>query len=112
MTYERWFAIAVGQMGLAPEVFAALTPAEFVYIWLGWSDGEQTKRRQEWERERWAVWVAACIQLDKKDRLPMTEMFPLPWESSVLPQQEPTMEERKERIKDMKACIKPQPLSQ
>lgn len=112
MTYERWFAIAVGQMGLAPEVFAALTPAEFVYIWLGWSDGEQTRRRQEWERERWSVWVAACMQLDKKDRLPMTEMFPLPWESPVLPQQEPTMEERKERIKDMKACIKPQPLSQ
>lgn len=99
-------------MGLAPEVFAALTPAEFIYIWLGWSDGEQTRQRQEWERERWSVWVAACIQLDKKDRLPMTEMFPLPWESPVLPQREPTMEERKEGIKDMKACIKPQPLSQ
>lgn len=99
-------------MGLAPEAFAALTPAEFVYTWLGWIAGEQTKRRQEWERERWAVWVATCIQLDKKDRLPMTEMFPLPWESPVLPQQEPIMDERKERIKAMKACIKPQPLSQ
>lgn len=99
-------------MGLAPEAFAALTPAEFVYTWLGWIDGEQSRRRQEWERERWAVWVATCIQLDKKDRMPMTEMFPLPWESPVQPQQEPTMDERKERIKEMKACIKPQPSSQ
>lgn len=95
-------------MGLAPEAFAALTPAEFVYAWLGWSDGEQSRQRQEWERERWAVWVAACIQLDKKDRLPMTEMFPLPWETPVRPQREPTMEERKKRIESMKACIKPQ----
>lgn len=94
-------------MGLAPEVFAALTPAEFIYIWLGWSDGEQTRQRQEWERERWSVWVATCIQLDKKDRLPMTEMFPLPWEAPVQSSLEPTMEERKERIKEMKACIKP-----
>ena len=112
MTYERWFAIAVGQMGLAPEAFAALTPAEFVYTWLGWIDGEQTKRRQEWERERWAVWVATCIQLDKKDRLPMTEMFPLPWETPSQTLREPTMDERKEQIKAMKACIKPLPLSQ
>ena len=31
VTYERWFAIAVGQMGLAP--------AEFIYAWLGWATG-------------------------------------------------------------------------
>jgi hypothetical protein len=112
VTYERWFAIAVGQMGLAPEAFAALTPAEFVYTWLGWSDGERSRQRQEWERKRWSVWVSTCIQLDKKDRLPMTEMFPLPWEIPMQTLREPTIEERKERIKEMKACIKPQPSSQ
>lgn len=55
-------------MGLAPEAFAALIPAEFVYTWLGWSDGERSRQRQEWERERWSVWVATCIQLaDDRD---------------------------------------------
>ena len=40
VTYERWFAIAVGQMGLAPEAFERLTPAEFIYAWLGWAKRE------------------------------------------------------------------------
>ncbi len=85
-------------MGLAPETFERLTPAEFIYAWLGWA-----KR----ERERWAVWVATCIQLDRKDRHPMTEMFPLPWEGPTAPaKQEPTMQERMERIEEMKRCIR------
>ncbi len=85
-------------MGLRPDDFNALTPAEFIYVWLGWSDLEQSRNKQAWERERWAVWITTCIQLDKKDRLPMTQMFPLPWEevSDIPP--ELTMEERKERI--------------
>lgn len=93
-------------MGLAPEVFAAMTPAEFVYVWLGWSDGEQQRQRQAWERERWAVWITTCIQLERKDRLPMTEMFPLPWEAPPQSDCEPTIEERRKRIREMKKCIK------
>nr|DAG24698.1 MAG TPA: hypothetical protein [Caudoviricetes sp.] len=96
-------------MHLAPDDFAEMTPVEFVYAWLGWSELEQFRTRQAWERERWAVWVATCIQLDKKDRQPMIEMFPLPWEATVPLQRELTSEERKERIQEMKACIKPQP---
>lgn len=85
-------------MGLRPDDFNALTPAEFIYAWLGWSELEQNRNKQSWERERWAVWVATCIQLDKKDRQPMIQMFPLPWEEVLLFSQELTMEERKERI--------------
>ncbi|CDN30621.1 hypothetical protein BN938_0516 [Mucinivorans hirudinis] len=77
-----------------------MTPAEFIYAWFGWSELEQSRHRQAWERERWAVWITTCLQLDKKDRLPMTQMFPLPWESDAHAlQQELTMQERKERIK-------------
>ena len=93
-------------MHLAPEAFEGMTPAEFVYAWLGWSTLEQSRMRQAWERERWAVWVATCIQLDRKDRLPMREMFPLPWEESRELWPELTPEERKERIDEMKACIR------
>lgn len=95
-------------MRLAPEAFEGMTPAEFVYTWLGWANLEQSRMQQAWERERWAVWVSTCIQLDKKDRLPMTEMFPLPWERLQAVKKEPTMQERMERIKEMKLCIKPQ----
>lgn len=106
MTYERWLAVAVGQMRLAPEAFERMTPAEFIYAWLGWSALEESRLRQAWERERWTVWVTTCIQLDRKDRLPMREMFPLPWEESHEPRQELTPEERKKRIEEMKACIR------
>lgn len=106
MTYERWLAIAVGQMHLTPEAFEGMTPAEFIYAWLGWSALEASRLRQAWERERWAVWVTTCIQLDRKDRLPMREMFPLPWEESHEHRRQPTLEERKKRIEEMKACIR------
>ena len=59
MTYERWFAIAVGQMRLAPDVFAAMTPAEFVYAWLGWAEHEQRRERQAWERGRYGLLPAS-----------------------------------------------------
>lgn len=88
-------------MGLRPDDFNALTPAEFIYAWIGWSEMEQNRTKQAWERERWSVWVATCIQLDKKDRQPMTQMFPLPWEEVVSIQQELTMEERKKRVNDI-----------
>jgi hypothetical protein len=88
-------------MGLRPDDFNALTPAEFIYAWIGWSELEQNRTKQAWERKRWSVWVATCIQLDKKDRQPMTQMFPLPWEEVVSIQQELTMEERKKRVNDI-----------
>ena len=94
-------------MGLAPEAFERLTPAEFIYAWLGWAKREGDRQLQAWERERWAVWVATCIQLDCKDRRPMTEMFPLPWEGPTAPvKQDPNMQERMERIEEMKRCIR------
>lgn len=93
-------------MRLSPEAFEGVTPAEFIYAWLGWSSLEASRMRHAWERERWAAWVATCIQLDRKDRLPMREMFPLPWEESSELLPELTLEERKKRIDEMKACIR------
>lgn len=88
-------------MGLRPDDFNALTPAEFIYAWIGWSELEQNRIKQAWERERWSVWVATCTQLDKKDRQPMTQMFPLPWEKVTTLPQELTMDERKKRVNDI-----------
>lgn len=93
-------------MRLSPEAFEGMTPAEFIYAWLGWSSLEVSRTRQAWERERWAVWVATCIQLDRKDRLPMREMFPLPWEELHERCPQLTLKERKKRIDEMKACIR------
>nr|DAN31093.1 MAG TPA: hypothetical protein [Caudoviricetes sp.] len=102
ITYELWFSIAVGQMSMRPEDFEVLTPAEFIYAWLGWSEREQSLQRQSWERERWAVWVLTSIQLDRKERRAMTEMFPLPWEAESAQTPTPlTMQERRERIRQI-----------
>lgn len=89
-------------MYMRPEDFEALTPAEFIYAWLGWSEREQSLQRQAWERERWAVWVLTSIQLDRKERRAMTEMFPLPWEAESAQTPTPlTMQERRERIRQI-----------
>ena len=98
-------------MGFAPEVFAAMTPAEFCYAWLGWAHREERIARQAWERERWSVWVLTSLQLDRKDRRPMCEMFPLPWEHTAeqmtpTPSAELTQEERQKRINELLQCIK------
>ena len=81
--------------------FEALTPAEFMYAWIGWMDLEEGRIKQAWERERWSVWVLTCIQMDRKNRQPMTQMFPLPWESPPALSVELTMEERQERVKQI-----------
>lgn len=84
-----------------------MTPSEFMYAYLGWSDLEQSRLKQSWERERWSVWIQTSIQLDKKDRLSMTDMFPLPWESSSMQKLEDlTMQERRERVKRILNTIK------
>lgn len=85
-------------MGIAPESFYTLTPAEFVYAWVGYADKVQTEFRQSWERERWQTWVLTSIQLDRKDRRAMCEMFPLPWENAPEPTAELTMQQRIERV--------------
>lgn len=87
---------------MRPEDFEALTPAEFIYAWLGWSERKQNRQRQAWERERWAVWVLTSIQLDRKERRAMTEMFPLSWEAESAQTSTPlTMQERRERIRQI-----------
>ncbi len=77
-----------------------MTPAEFIYAYIAWADIEQSRTRQAWECERWAVWVLTSIQLEKKDRLSITDMFPLPWEeaSSTFDNRELSMQERVQRV--------------
>ena len=99
ITYERWFAIAVGQMGMRPDDFDDITPARFIYAWLGWMEREQSRMRQAWERERWAVWILTSIQMERKDRQPMTQRFPLPWEAAPVAEPvELSMAERVDRV--------------
>lgn len=88
-------------MMMRPDDFDSLTPAEFIYTYLGWSNLEQSRLKQSWERERWAAWITTSVQLDKKDRLPMVDMFPLPWEQPTTSPRELTMEERKERVNQL-----------
>ena len=97
-------------MGLRPDDFADLTPAEFFYAWAGWAKLSIDRQKQEWERARWQTWVLTCIQMEKKDRKEMVEMFPLPWEKAPAPKIKPSAEltpqERQERVNDLMQCVK------
>lgn len=92
-------------MGIRPAEFEQMTPAEFYYAWAGWSRREVEREQQAWERTRWEVWILTSIQLDKKDRKPMLEMFPLPWDKGDIEERELTIEERTERVKQLMKCI-------
>lgn len=88
-------------MGMRPCDFEDMTPVEFLYAWMGYSRKKQDEQRQQWERTRWEVWTLTCIQLEPKDRKPMTVMFPLAWDKpeSLPKSTELTMAERQERVK-------------
>ena len=86
---------------MSADEFHALTPAEFMYAWIGWMELEENRIRQAWERERWAVWILTSIQMEQKHRQPMTQMFPLPWENVPPSDNELTMDERRERVKQL-----------
>lgn len=92
-------------MGMRPADFEQMTVAEFYYAWVGWSRREVEREQQAWERTRWEVWVLTSVQLDRKDRKPMQEMFPLPWDKADTAPQELTIEERTERVKQLMQCI-------
>lgn len=89
---------------MRPEDFNALTPAEFIYAWQGYTERQTTQFRSDWERTRYQTWILCSIQLDRKDRKPMTEMFPLPWDNptaQIPPKAEPTMQERADRVHEI-----------
>lgn len=100
-------------MGMRPDDFGDLTPAEFFYAYAGWATQQRARQKQQWEQLRWQTWVLTCIQLEKKDRREMTEMFPLPWEMSqdakpldTRTSAELTDEERQERVNELLQCVK------
>lgn len=92
-------------MGIRPEEFEQMTPADFYYAWAGWSKCEVEREQQAWERTRWEVWVLTSVQLDRKDRKPMQEMFPLPWDKTDIVPRELSIEERTERVNEIMKCI-------
>lgn len=94
-------------MGLAPEVFATLTPAEFIQAWLGWMKMQRDRIIHEWELTRWQTWTLTSIQLDRKDRKPMQQMFPMPWDKPAagIPEEELSLADRQERVKEILKCI-------
>ena len=92
-------------MGLRPADFEAMTAAEFYYAWVGWSSRQVELQQQAWERTRWEAWVLTSIQLDKKDRKPMHEMYPLPWDKAITMPSELSIDERRERVNEIMQCI-------
>ena len=103
LTYEKLYSIAVGQIGIRPCDFEDMTFAEYCWAAYGWNRMQIQKQRQEWEIGRWQTWILTSIQLEKKDRKPMNEMFPLPWDkdNTPIPSPQLTLEQRRQRAFNM-----------
>lgn len=95
-------------MGLSPEAFGRMTVSEFVLAWSGWMKREQDRIIHEWEMTRWQTWVLTSIQLDRKDRVSLQRMFPMPWDAGAGTEskEEPmTISERRQRVQDILRCV-------
>ena len=93
-------------MGMSPLDFEILTPAEFIYAWAGWMKLEKDRIIHSWETTRWQTWVLTSIQLDRKDRKLLEDMFPMPWDNkSPSPTRDLSIEERKERVNKIMQCV-------
>lgn len=94
-------------MGLSLSEFDAMTPAQFVYACLGWRKAQGERIRHGWEMCRYQTWVLTCIQLDPKDRKPLREMFPMPWDKRAdrgkeeRPAESISLEERIKRVSEI-----------
>lgn len=97
-------------MGMRPGDFEQMSPPEFFYAWIGWQNRELSRERAAWERTRWEIWTLTCIQLEPKDRRPMMDMFPLPWESPAAGSNNQTLslEERQQRVQEILSQCKGQ----
>ncbi len=93
-------------MQMSIEAFEMLTPAEFVYAYLGWQEHQLELQRYAWERARWHVGIGILSQTPKKDWVPISEMLPLPWEQSAYEiTEEITDDERRARVAEMAKYI-------
>lgn len=80
-TYERFYAIAVGRMGIRPQDFDDMTFAQFTYSYWGWLSGQVAAYRQNMECIRWEVYNLNIIQLKEKPSI--TELYPFPWDTQA-----------------------------
>lgn len=70
--------MAVGRIGLSLGDFALLTPEEFGKVCEEWRQGEEERRREEWERMR--LLATITIQPHVKGRMRPEKLLPFPWE--------------------------------
>lgn len=93
--------MAVGEMGLSPEMFNSMTPAEFILAQYGYLNKKQAEARQAWEIARFSTYAQIIIHIDKKHRKSPQEMFPFAWDEQLpkKKQKQLTPEERLERVR-------------
>lgn len=98
VTYEKWLAVGVGQIGMSVDEFEAMSPAQFIMAWAGYASREARREKSEWERTRTATAMIVNVQIEEKHRLSPTMLWPLPWDVPEKRETETiTIEERRER---------------
>lgn len=66
-------------MGMSVDDFCRCTPSEFTAAWTAWSEGEESRRRDAWERTRM---LALCtLQPHTSQRLRPQDVMAFPWEN-------------------------------
>ena len=70
--------IALGVLGMSLEDFDRLTPAEFNAVYDKWSKGEESRRKEEWERARLVATILVSPHV--KNKVTPQRLMPLPWD--------------------------------
>ena len=78
----------MGQLGLSPSAFYAMTLDELTLAIKGWNKREEIRERFEWERARWLGMISLQPHLRKGRKLKPKDLAVFPWEKSVKPNQQ------------------------
>jgi hypothetical protein len=90
-------------MHMSPSELFSLTLAEFSAAYQGWQRQREADERSMMDRTRWLA--AAIIGPWMKSYKSVTELFPMPWDKTILPEksEELDIEARRARVAEILA---------
>ena len=91
--------IAIGKLGMSPDVFWGMTPREFFNAQRGFLEIKQSRKRESWEVARWQAVQLINVHLKKGSKFTkVTDLAVFEWEKEAFEQETRVTEADKARI--------------
>lgn len=93
--------LALGQVGLSYDDFCRCTPVEFGHVYKAYSEQEEARHHDRWERMR--LLATIVIQPHVKKKLTAKSLMRFPWDGMKDPKEQPQVSktEAKKRFEEL-----------